>query len=169
MRIRSVIAIACGATTAMVAAVPLARGTTATAGCTDPSRDCVIAAATTYIDAFLSKDGSSIRLAQNARRTENGMETGTSGPEIANDMTNNQGDHAIYAIRDLRWFVDGEHAVAYYLQDTSLPNMNVGHTSTVHLAERFRVQAGLITEIEAVFWVTPGPTPEASGWEPPAG
>ncbi|MCU1462823.1 MAG: cysQ [Acidimicrobiales bacterium] len=165
---RSAVALAVAAAATTIVAAPLARGATGSTQCTDGSRACVISAAKTYIDAFLSHDGSKVRLAPNARRTENGMVTGTSGREIANNLSTNQGDHAIYALRDVRWFVDGDQAIAYYLQDTAAPNTNAPHTATVHLAERFKVDRGLIQQIEAIFWASPGPTPESSGWEAPS-
>ena len=133
--------------------------------CTDTSRECVIDAAGTYIAALVSHKGDDVRLAPNARRTENGLVTGSSGEEIRNDLETNQGDAAITGSRDIRWFVDGENAIAYYLLDTSgIPPITGPHTATTHLAERFRVVNGLITEIEAIFWAMPGPTPEGSGW-----
>jgi hypothetical protein len=136
--------------------------------CTDTSRQCVIDAAGTYIAALVSHKGDQVRLAPNARRTENGLETASSGEAIRNDLETNKGDAAISGARDIRWFVDGENAVAYYLLDTSIvPPVPGVHTSTVRLSERFRVVNGLITEIEAIFWVSPGPTPEGSGWPAP--
>ena len=143
-----------------------ADSTGTTPPCTDTSRACVVDAAGTYIAALVSHKGDALRVAPNARRTENGLVTGSSGDEIRHDVETNQGDMAITGARDIRWFVEGEHAVAYYLLDTSTVPPTPGvHTATVHLAERFRVVGGLITEIEAVFWVTPGPTPDPSGWE----
>ena len=92
------------------------------------------------------------------------MVTGTSGPGIENDVSTNSGDKAIYDARDIRWFVDGDQAIAYYLLDTSTPASTTPHTTTVHLAERFKVDNGLISEIEAIFWINPGTTPDTSGW-----
>lgn len=148
---------------------PVASGAQPKARCTDASRRCVISAASKYIEALVSHDGSQVPTAPNARRTENGLETATSGEEIRNDLTTNQGDRAIYQSRDIRWFVDGTQAIAYYLLDTSAPGTSSPHTATVHLAERFKVVRGLIQEIEAIFWVTPGPTPASSQWPAPGG
>jgi hypothetical protein len=39
----------------------------------------------------------------------------------------------------------------------------------VHLSERFKVDQGLIHQIEAIFWINPGTTPDGSGWPPPPG
>src|SRR6476646_4917001 len=135
--------------------------------CTDTSRQCVIDAAGTYIAALVSHKGDQVRLAPNARRTENGMVTGSSGDEIRNDLETNKGDAAITGSRDIRWFVDGENAVAYYLLDTAAPppiGATAPHTTPPRLSERFRVVNAVTTEIEAIFWVSPGLTADGSGW-----
>lgn len=142
----------------------------ATGGCTDASSACVISAASKYIDALVSHHGADVPLATNAYRTENGMVTGTSGAGIRNDLETNQGDRAISGVRDVRWFVAGDEATAFYLMDTAAPNQPTApHTTTVHLSERFKVDGGLIHQIEAIFWINPGLTPDTSGWPPPAG
>jgi hypothetical protein len=136
--------------------------------CTDSSPTCVVSAANAYVEALVSHKGSTVPLAPNARRTENGMVTGTSGPGIANDLSTNQGDKSIYDARSIRWFVAGDQAIAYYLLDTGAGEGTPSpHTTTEHLAERFRVDHGLIEEIEAVFWISPGPTPETDCWSTP--
>jgi hypothetical protein len=142
-----------------------ALGTDVTAPCTDTSRQCVTDAARTYIDALVSHRGENVRLAPDARRTENGMVTAASGEEIRHDLETNPGDMAITGARDIRWFVDGDQAIAYYLLDTSTLPTTAVHTTTVRLAERFKIVDGLISQIEAIFWVSPGPQPEPSGWE----
>jgi hypothetical protein len=148
-------------------------GTSDAAGatpCTDPSSACVTAAAGKYINALVTHHAADVPLAANAYRTENGMVTGTSGAAIRNDLETNAGDKAISGVRDVRWFVAGDVATAFYLMDTTAPNQPTApHTTTVHLAERFKVDKGLIRQIEAVFWISPGLTPDGSGWPPPAG
>jgi hypothetical protein len=142
----------------------------ATGGCTDASSACVTSAASKYIDALVSHQAAGVPLAANAYRTENGMVTGTSGAGIRNDLETNQGDRAISGVRDVRWFVAGDEATAYYLMDTTAPGQPTApHTTTVHLAERFKVDVGLIHQIEAIFWITPGTSPDGSGWPPPPG
>lgn len=136
-------------------------------GCTSQSQSCVISAADAYIKALVSHDGNSVPLAPSARRTENGMVTGTSGPGIANDLSTNRGDQAIYDARDVRWFVSGDEAIAYYLLDTAAPGQSIPHTTTVHLAERFKVDNGLIYQIEAIFWTNPGSSPDSDCWTSP--
>jgi hypothetical protein len=143
---------------------PVAR---AAAPCVDSSRACLIATANTYLDALLSHDGSRIRLAANARRTENGMDTGDDAATIRKSVTTPTPDQVNTGMRDKRWFVDGGVATAFYLLDTSTLPPSLAHTTTTHLVERFRVKRGLITEIEAIFWVAPGPNEEGSGWPKP--
>lgn len=138
--------------------------------CHDHSRACAIASATTYLDALISNDASQIALAPSARRTING---GSSSNEqaIRDSLEPPSGDESNVGIRDLRWFVErlpdgSQNATAFYLLDTStIPPNEAVHTTTTHLVERFRVLDGYIHEIEAVFWASPGPTQEPSGWE----
>jgi hypothetical protein len=143
-----------------------ARATSENEPCTDGSRECVIASADTYLQALVSHDASEIRLAPDARRTENGLESGNNAEEIRSSLEPPTPDESITGIRDKRWWVDGDQAIVYYLADTStLPPVDGVHTTTTRIAERFKVVGGLIHEIEAIFWVSPGPTPEGSGWE----
>jgi hypothetical protein len=114
--------------------------------CTDSSRACVIAAATTYLNALVSHNSSEVRLAPNAIRTENAYDTGDSGPGIANDLATNPQYLLIHDIRDVRWFVDGDQAIAFYLLDV----INGLQIATTHVAERFQVDSGLIQQIEAI-------------------
>lgn len=143
-----------------------ARATSEGEPCTDDSRECVIASADTYLQALVSHDASGIRLAPYARRTENGMDTGANADEIRSSLEPPTPDETITGIRDKRWWVDGDQAVVHYLADTStLPPVEGVHTTTTRISERFKVVGGLIYEIEAIFWVSPGATPEGSGWE----
>jgi hypothetical protein len=132
--------------------------------CTDSSRACVIEAANTYLKALISHDATQIRLAPNARRTENGMATGDNAAAIRKSLTPPTPDQSNVAMRQKRWWVEGENAICYYLLDTSTIPPTPLHTTTTHIAERFRVRNGLIYEIEAIFWASPGSTPEGSGW-----
>jgi hypothetical protein len=138
--------------------------------CHDRSRGCAIESATTYLDALLSNDSSHIALAPSGRRTINGGSP-SNEQEIRDSLEPPSGDESNTGIRDLRWFVerlpDGSlNATAFYLLDTStIPPNDAVHTTTTHLVERFRVLDGYIHEIEAVFWASPGPSQESSGWE----
>lgn len=132
----------------------------ATPGCTDSSRMCVMAAATTYLNALVSHNASQVWLAPAAIRTENGVDTGDSGAGIANDLQTNPQFLLIKDIRDVRWFVDGDNAIALYLIDTSVLGTGLP-VATAHVAERFQVEQGLITQIEAFYCTHPGLVPES--------
>jgi hypothetical protein len=154
--------IASGAILALSLPAALAVASPTSAGtvyCTDSSRTCVISAATSYLDALVSHDSSQVRLAPSAIRTENAYDTGDSGPQIANDLATNAQYLVVHDVRDVRWFVDGDQAIAFYLIDAAVPGVNV-QFATVHLAERFQVESGLITQIEAIDCTHPGLTPE---------
>ena len=81
-----------------------------------PSRDEVIAVCQTYIDALFTGDGSSVLLAPDAWRIENGRDMGDSGPAIQQMLTQMLGDgpKVVTGMDDLRWYVEGEEAVAFY-------------------------------------------------------
>ncbi len=108
-------------------------------------RDAVIAAAEQYLfHGLVEHDPDKVPLAPNAIRTEQGHNTGTSGEAIAKSLRSDI-MNVIQGIRNVRWIVEGDQAVAWYDLDTT-------RTETpVLIAERFRVENGLITEIEALF------------------
>ena len=105
------------------------------------SRDDVIATAQTYLDGIMHGDGSKVLLAPDAWRVEQGLNSGKNAEEIRRSL--DRMGFGPSAIRDLRWFVDGEQAVAFYALDFG--------EMTAFLVERFRVVDGLITEIEVLF------------------
>ena len=143
--------------------------------CTNNSERCMISAATTYLDALVSHDASKIRLAPNVHRTEQGHDTGDGAAAIIKSVSLPTFDEAIIDKRDTRWFVDlpDHEAIAFYILDVGaeptplLPFIRpTKATGTVHLSERFKVNDGLITQIEAIFSISSTPN-EGSGWPPP--
>jgi hypothetical protein len=143
-----------------IAMVSMATPTGAGAAyCTDSSSACVISAATTYLDALVSHNASGVRLAPDAIRTENGFDTGDGGAAIANDLATNPQYLVVGGIRDVRWFVDGDEAIAFYLLYATVPVLGT-QFGTTHLAERFQVENGLITQIEAIDCTHPGLVPD---------
>jgi len=136
--------------------------------CSNDSEHCMIAAATTYLDALVSHDATHIRLAPNVRRTEQGSDTGDGAAAIRKSLTPPTPDQVIIDKRDVRWFVDQDQheAIAFYLLDVGSSIPPTAPAATVHLSERFKVVHGLITQIEAIF--TTGTTPnQGSGWPAP--
>ncbi|MCB0977339.1 MAG: hypothetical protein KDB02_07740 [Acidimicrobiales bacterium] len=108
----------------------------------------VVVPACAYLASIKSHDGSKIPLADDAWRIEQGVNTGTTGAEIKQAMANDYFVNYVEDLRDVRWFVNSDdEAIAYYVLDIkAVP----GIKSTM-LAERFKVDDGLITEIEVVF------------------
>ena len=102
----------------------------------------MVATAIRYLDALVSHRGDDVPLAAQCRRTERGRNTGSTGPEIRAQLAS-EIMHGITGYRDLRWFVDGDNAIAFYVLDA--------YGMSVEIAERFLVRDGEIHEIEAIF------------------
>ena len=144
--------------------------------CNDNSEQCMISAATTYLDALVSHDATHTRLDPTVMRTELGGNTGTGAQAIRQSVSIPTPDESIIDKRDVRWFVDkpNHEAVAFYILDvgaepnppTFLPFVRpTTATGTVHLSERFKVDNGLITQIEAIFAAGTHPC-ETDNWPP---
>ena len=135
--------------------------------------------ATAYTDALLSHDGSALKLSPHVRRTENGLVNANGEPEVRASFAETK---MVKAKRDLRFVVDeaAQEIVAFFLIDVSLSGPAQAETKagdksykvavtvpggeyTVHEAERFRFQDGLISEIEIIAHVQNG-LGGASGW-----
>jgi hypothetical protein len=144
--------------------------------CTDDSRACMIAAATAYLDSIIAHDASKVPFAPDIRRTEQGRVTAEGEAQIRQLQTM-QPDMAGRA--NTRFVVDERRheVVAFTLlrvtgtkTDPSRKTFTDGvppaqaKPSTVHLAERFKVEKGLITEIEAIFDIQTGTMDALSGW-----
>jgi len=118
--------------------------------CFNNSAQCMIAAGTAYITAIVSQnpnDVNDIPLAPDCRRRENAVDRGDSADEIRSIILSRVG--TVLGPRDLRWFVDEQQrvAIAYYLLDVA----GTSPQQTAHIAEKFTVEHGQITEIEAIF------------------
>ncbi len=108
-------------------------------------REDVIAAAEKYLfHGLVEHDPEKVPLAPQATRTEQGRNTGDSRDAIAKSLRMDI-MKVITGIRNVRWIVEGDQAVAWYELDTTASE------KPVLIAERFRVIGGEITEIEAVF------------------
>jgi len=109
------------------------------------TRGSVIEAAEKYLfHGLVEHDGSKVPLADEVVRIEQGQNTGQGRDDLiqalAHDVMN-----VITGIRNVRWIVEGEQAVAFYDLDVTVSDR------PVLISERFRVVEGLITEIEAIF------------------
>ena len=112
-------------------------------------RDEVVAAAEKYLlHGLVEHDPSKVPLAPNAWRIELGRDTGSTGDAISRQLRS-EIMNVIEGIRNVRWIVEGDQAVAWYDLDVSTSK------KPVLIAERFRVEDGLIVEIEAIFCASP--------------
>lgn len=137
--------------------------------CTQNSRPCLIATATTYIDALTRHDASKVPFAPDIRRTEQNRESATSESFIRQhtitqpDMEGHVGD---------RFFIDLESRNVVVFTRLRVPGKvnprrppaPAPPPTTVHLAERFKVEDGLIKEIEAIFVRQEGTMDGPTNW-----
>ena len=112
-------------------------------------REVIIEAAEKYLfHGLVEHDGSKVPLAENVTRIEQGHNTG-SGREGLIEALAHDAMNVISGIRNVRWIVEGDEAVAFYDLDVTISDR------PVLIAERFRVVNGLISEIEAIFHAPP--------------
>jgi len=110
-----------------------------------PPREALLAACRAYLDALVSHDAGAVPLAADAWRIENGRDTGGSGPAIARSLESPV-MKAVGGIDDVTWFSEGDQAAAFY----TLRIQAGERAGRCRIAERFRVRAGELVEIEAV-------------------
>ena len=109
------------------------------------TREAIIETAEKYLfHGLVEHDGSKVPLAENVVRSEQGHNTGD-GREGLVEALSHDVMKVITGIRNVRWIVEGDQAVAFYDLDVTTSDR------PVLIAERFRVVDGLITEIEAIF------------------
>jgi len=112
-------------------------------------RESIIAAAEKYLfHGLVEHDGSKVPLAESVTRIEQGHDTGK-GRDGLVEALSHEVMNVITGIRNVRWIVEGDQAVAFYDLDVTTSDR------PVLIAERFRVADGLITEIEAIFHPQP--------------
>jgi len=132
--------------------------------CTDDSRTCMIAAATSYLEGIVTHDGSKVLFAPDVRRTEEGHDTGQGEATLRAALLKMP---PMLGYHNTRFVVDQKtHQLVYFtlLRLDSGAGAMSGKPVTVHLAERFKVEHGLITEIEAIFWNQIGTSDGESLW-----
>ena len=118
------------------------------------TRESIIEAAEKYLfHGLVEHDGSKVPLAENVVRHEQGHNSGD-GREALVEALSHEVMNVITGVRNIRWIVEGDQAVAFYDLDTKASD------KPVLIAERFRVVDGLITEIEALFHAQPATTGE---------
>jgi len=121
-----------------------------------PNRESIIEAAEKYLfHGLVEHDGSKVPLAEGVLRKEQGRNTGE-GREGLIEALDLDVMKVITGIRNVRWIVEEDQAVAFY--DLDVTNSE----RPVLIAERFRVKDGLITEIEALLHVQQATDSEGS-------
>ncbi len=109
------------------------------------SREEIIRICETYLfHGLVERDPGKVLLAPDARRVEQGELNGATQDEISSMLAVKE-PRVIEGIRNTRWIVEGDQAVVFYELETTFS------PEPVHIAERFRVRDGLISEIEAIF------------------
>ncbi len=113
------------------------------------ARDAITDVAETYMfKGFLERDVEAVRAVMHpaATRIENGVNTGTSGDDIA-ERFDNPVFQVITGIQDLRWTVDVQRGEAFAIFDLTTTRS----ATPTRIFERFLVEDGLLKEIEAQF------------------
>jgi len=133
--------------------------------CADDTRPCMIAAATSYLEGIVHHDGSKVLFAPDVRRTEQGHDTGQGEAVLRAALLKMP---PMLGYRNTRIITDEKtHQLIYFTLlrlDNEAGKSSVAGPVTVHLAERFKIERGLITEIEAIFWNQTGTDDGDSGW-----
>lgn len=122
--------------------------------CTDSSRECVIEAATAYLNGIVAHDPTNIPLADDVQRWENGINTANNADKLRDSIKNDIGIKTVTGVRELRWFVDGNQVIGFFLMDSNYP-WSQKYFGTTHIVERFQVENGMIKEVENVFCASP--------------
>ncbi len=123
-------------------------------GLLSPLHKQAIEVAETYIfGGLVEHDGDKVLLADDAFRTEQGFGTGDDAAAIRASLES-PALQVVSGVKNLRWVVECNfddvcHASAIF----DLEIDAFGPRPPVLIAERFRVEDGLITEIEAIFVV----------------
>lgn len=166
-------ALALGSSIVLFLAAGTAVAQQVTPRCTDNSRACMITAATAYFDALVTHDASKVPFAPDVRRTEQGRVTGV-GEQHIREHTKTQPDMK-GGRHNTRFWVDEETrnvigAMVIRIvpdQDKADParkSIPVTEPRTGRIFERFKVENGLIKEIEAIFHLERGTMDGTSGW-----
>jgi hypothetical protein len=117
-----------------------------------PLHQQAIDVAETYLfHGLVEHDGDLVLLADDCHRTEQGRSTGDNAAEIRASLES-PALAVVTGISNIRWFVECNRSAA--CEAVAIYDLEVnafGPAPPVLIAERFRVEDGLIQEIEAVF------------------
>ena len=107
-----------------------------------PTRESVIEAAEKYlVHGLVEHDGNKVPLAENVVRREQGRNTGQGRPGLIQALSH-EVMNVITGIRNVRWIVEDEQAVAFYDLDTK------GSDRPVLIAERVRVDVARAVHVD---------------------
>lgn len=109
-----------------------------------------------YIDALWSHDSTAVKFAPDARRVENGVTTGFSGPRLSKALNHAFYYRTILAIRDVEFTESGDTVDARFLIDAGVRGRRL---VTVGVEESFLIPDGTIHFIRARLRLRSGPTP----------
>ncbi|MFB7717902.1 hypothetical protein [Nocardia sp. NPDC056100] len=132
------------------AAAALTFGSGSAGAATDPALSPNAAMAKAYIDALVSHDASAVRFTPDATRVEAGLKTGTSGPQLSNDLEHGVQYSVIQGVRDIKFSEAGDVVTARYLLDSGVAGIRL---MTVDIVETFAMTEGAIHTIVAT--ITP--------------
>ncbi len=104
------------------------------------------AIARAYIDSLLSHDPSAVKFAPHARRVENGLTTGFSGPGLIKALGNAFYYRAIIGIRNIELTESGDTVHSTFLIDAGVRGRRM---VTVAVEESFLIPDGTIHHIRA--------------------
>jgi len=113
----------------------------------DPSNAGVLEAAQSYVASLVSHDASSVPIAADVWRVENGAVTADGGDALRRSLES-EIMHTVQAVTDQRWFVAGDSAAVFY---DLRARLSADDEMMVRIAERFRAVDGDLVEIEAIF------------------
>lgn len=115
--------------------------------CAENSRACLVRTIEIYLDGLARNDASAIPFAPNVRCTEQGKVEAKDEAQFRRELT-------IYKVemrtRNLRWLVDEKRGsvAVFYLLDVGV--FRGDPPFTVRRGQRFRIERGLITEVEVL-------------------
>jgi hypothetical protein len=120
--------------------------------CSDNSRACLIATATRYIDGLRHHNAAGIPFAPAVRCTEQGDIPVTDAAKFRSESDSST---AITGVRNLRLMADpqAQAAVAFYMLDIAAYGGKLAYT--VRRGQRFKIDHGLIKEVEIINYVDP--------------
>ena len=133
---------------------PVARATDAKPLCTEAKRACYETAAKAYFAGLLQANGTAVPFADAVRVTEQGKIVASSRAEMVAAF---KLSGAAKAYRNVRMLVDeAAHSIVIFSISDVRPGKNEKPFS-VRRAQRMKIERGLITEVELVFFLDANP------------